>query len=360
MFIKVLDRYIIRQFFGGFIFALILIVSIAMTIDLGEHLGKFVQYELSISEVFGGFYFYFIPYIIGLMGPYFVLITVIYFTSRLTDKSEIIAMLNSGMSFKRFLAPYIGTSVFLAICFWFSVNYIIPHSDKQRLIFENKYFAYTNQSSDNNIHRRIDDSTFFYFRVYDNFQKLAYNVSIEKIINGKLISKTLAERAIYDTLTMTWELKNYFTRTIDPQLKETIIKGESFKTNIVIDPTILIKRWTHTQELDREELKDLIYNLKSQGTDAKIYEIEYHKRSSKCFGIILLTIIGVILASKKVRGGLGLHLMLGLTLGSIYEVVVKFADSFAIKANLDPMLAAWLPNILYLFVAYYLWKKIQE
>jgi lipopolysaccharide export system permease protein len=360
MFIKVLDRYIIRQFFGGFIFALLLIVSIAMTIDLGEHLGKFVQYNLNLSQVFGEFYLYFVPYIVGLMGPYFVFITVIYFTSRLTNKSEIIAMFNSGMSFKRFLAPYIGTSIFLAICFWYSINYIIPHSDKQRLVFENKYFAYANQSSDNNIHRRIDDSTFFYFRVYDNMQRVAYNVSIEKIVDGKLISKTLAERGIFDTLTKTWELKNYFIRTIDAQQKETITKGESQKTSIVIDPTLLVKRWTHTQELDREELSELILSLKSQGTDAKIYEIEYEKRTSKCFGIILLTIIGVILASKRVRGGLGLHLMLGLTLGSIYEVVVKFADSFAIKANLDPMLAAWLPNILYLFVAYFLWKKLQE
>lgn len=360
MFLKVLDRYIIRQFFGGFVFAILLIVSIAMTIDIGEHLSKFVQHNLSLSEIFGGYYFYFIPYMIGLMGPYFVLITVIYFTSRLTAKSEIIAMFNSGMSFRRFLMPYLGTSIFLAICFWFAINYLIPYSDKQRLVFENKYYAFTNQSSDNNIHRRIDDSTFFYFRVYDNNQKTAYNVSIEKIVNGKLISKTLSERGIFDTLTHTWELKNYFTRTIDADKKETITKGESKKTSITMDPTILIKRWTHTQELDRGELKELIQSLKSQGSDARLYEIEYHKRSSKCIGVILLTIIGVVLASKKVRGGLGLHLMLGLTLGSVYEVAAKFSDSFALKANLDPLIAAWFPNVLYAFVAWFLWKKMQE
>jgi lipopolysaccharide export system permease protein len=360
MFIKVLDRYIIRQFFGGFVFALMLIVSIAMTIDIGEHLGKFVQHNLSLGDIFGGYYFYFIPYMIGLMGPYFVFITVIYFTSRLTNKSEIIAMFNSGMSFRRFLAPYVGTSIFLALCFWYAINYLIPYSDKQRLVFENKYYAYNSQSSDNNIHRRIDDSTFFYFRVYDNMQKTAFNVSIEKIVDGKLKSKTLAERGIYDTLTLTWELKNYFTRTIDAQQHESISKGESLKTSITMDPTILVKRWTHTQELDRSELKDLIESLKTQGSDARLYEIEYHKRSAKCFGVIILTIIGVVLASKKVRGGLGLHLMLGLTLGSVYELTAKLFDTFALKANLDPMLAAWCPNILYMLLAWYLWKKMQE
>jgi lipopolysaccharide export system permease protein len=357
--LKVIDRYIIKQFFGGFIFALILIVSVAMTIDLGEHMNKFVQHNLTIRQVFFGFYLYFIPYLIGLLGPYFVLITVIYFTSRLSSKSEIIAMFNSGMSFTRLLRPYLITSIILAIFFWVAVNYFIPYSDVKRLAFENKYIAYQSQSSDAHIHKRLDDSTYFYLRVYDNMAKTAYNVTLEKIVNSQLKEKVMADQAIFDTLTKTWTFNKLFIRTFSDG-KEKIEVLETKKYAINLDPSLLIKRWTHIQELNRTELKELIDQLKAQGSDSKLYEIEYHKRTSKCFGIILLTIVGVVLASKKVRGGIGMHLMLGLALGSVYEVIVKFSDSFAIKASLDALTAAWLPNILYTLVAILLWKKIQE
>jgi len=314
---------------------------------------------LTIGQVLGEFYIYFIPYLIGLLGPYFVFITVIYFTSRLSSRSEIIAMFNSGMSFKRLLVPYILTSTILALIFWLAVNYIIPHSDVKRLAFENKYIAYQTQSSDAHIHRRLNDSTYFYLRVYDNMAKTAYNVTIEKIVNGELKEKVMADKANFDTLTRMWNLEKLFIRTFKDG-KETLEVLESKKYPVNLDPTLLIKRWTHIQELNRTELSELINQLQLQGSDARLYEIEYHKRTSKCFGIILLTIVGVILASKKVRGGIGLHLMLGLALGSVYEVIVKFSDSFAIKASLTPLVAAWLPNFLYLILAVILWKKYQE
>lgn len=331
-----------------------------MTIDLGEHMNKFIIHDLTIGKVFKEFYLYFIPYLIGLLGPYFVFITVIYFTSRLTNRSEIIGMFNSGMSFKRFLLPYIVTSSLIAIFFWFAINYIIPHSDVKRLEFENKYIAWQSQSSESNIHRRLDDSTYFYLRVYDNISKIAYNVTLEKIIDNQLREKAMAEKAIYDTLRKTWQLQNLFIRTIDKTGVESISTLPSKDYNFKLDPTLLVKRWTHIQELNRDELRDLIQSLKNQGSDARLYEIEYHKRTSKCIGIILLTIIGVILASKKVRGGVGLHLMLGLALGSVYEVIVKFSDTFALKASLLPSIAVWIPNIIYGIAAAFLWKKIQE
>lgn len=271
-------------------------------------------------------------------------------------------MFNSGMSFKRFLIPYIFTSILLAIGLWYVSNYLVPQTDKKRLLFENKYIAYQPQSSDMHIHRRLNDSQYFYFRVYDNMQKAAYNVSFEEFKTGKLITKILAEKGDYDTLTQRWTFVNYFQRTIDPSSnKESLVKGEKLLTNIVLDPTLLIKRWTHIQELNRDELLEKVKDLKAQGSDAyKQYEMEYHRRTAKCFGLIILTIIGVVLASKKVRGGIGLHLMIGLTLGSVYEVVVKFADSFALKADLDSLIATWIPNILFIIVAVILWKKIQE
>lgn len=357
--IKVIDRYIIRQFFGGFIFALILIVSVAMTIDIGEHMQKFVKNNLTFKQIFGEFYLYFIPYLIGLLGPYFVLITVIYFTSRLTQRSEIIAMFNSGMSFKRLLMPYLATSIVIAIGFWIAINYIIPHSDKKRLEFENKYIAYQSASSDMHIHRKLNDSTFLYLRLYDNSTRMAYNITLEKIINNKLKEKIVADKALFDTLTKMWTFQQLFIRRIDND-KEQVEVLESKNMTFNFDPLLLLKRWTHIQELNRDELRDIIKDLDAQGSSSRLYEIEYHKRTAKCFGIILLTIIGVVLASKRVRGGIGYHLMLGLALGSVYEIIVKFADSFALKASLSPLLAAWLPNIIYSIITIILWKKIQE
>lgn len=358
----ILDRYIIRRFFGGFVFSITLIVSIAVTIDFGEHIKHYVQHHLHIGMILREYYIYFIPYIITFIGPYFVFITVIYFTSRLANQSEIIAMFNSGMSFGRFLVPYISTSCLLAVFLWYIINYIVPYTDRKRLEFENKYIASAPQSSDMHIHRKIDDSTYFYFRIYDNMQHAAYNVSIEKFKNDRLISKTLAERADYDTATMTWTLIHYFTRTIDgANFEEKIMRGEKMKSGFKMDPTILVKRWTHIQELTRSELKDKARDLIEQGSEGYIpYEVEYHKRTSKCFGLIILTIIGVILSAKKVRGGLGMHLMVGLTIGSIYEVFVKFADAVALKTSFDPFIAVWIPNLVYLVVAFYLWKRIQE
>lgn len=358
-----IDRYIIRQSFGGFIFSLTLIVSIAITIDVGEHIKNFVKADLSFGQVLSQYYLFFIPYIVTFIGPYFVFITVIYFTSRLANKSEIIAMFNSGMSFGRLLIPYIFSSIVLALMFWYVSNYILPRTDRKRLEFENKYIAYQPQSSDMHIHRKLNDTQFFYFRVYDHHLKTAYNASLEDFKNGKLISKTLAEKADYDTLTQRWTFINYFTRTIDTATqKETITKGDRLLVNnININPVGFVKRWTYIQELTRSELREKIDDLKAQGSEGyKLFELEYHRRTAKAFGLIILTVIGVVLASKKIRGGLGLHLMLGLTLGSIYEVIVKFADSFAIKTDLSTLVAAWIPNILYIGVAIYLWKKIQE
>jgi lipopolysaccharide export system permease protein len=214
--------------------------------------------------------------------------------------------------------------------------------------------------SNDHIHRRINDSTYFYIRVYDNNIKTAHTVSVETIVDGKLVSKILAENAVWSDLTKTWMLHSYFKRDLKT-LPETLIKGDSLKMDINLDPTILVKRWTHIEELNRDEIIEKIKDLKLQGAENTIiYELELYRRTSKCFGIIILTIIGAILASKKIRGGLGLHLMAGITLSSAFELIQKFADTFAINANLEPIIAVWIPNVLYLLIATLLWKKYQE
>ena len=360
-FFGLIDRYIIRQFLFGFSFTLILIISIAITIDLGEHIDKFVIHKLSVKYVISEFYINFIPYIIALLGPYFVCITVIFFTSQMASRSEIIAIFNSGVSFKRFLFPYIFSSLLIAIFLWFSNNYIVPETNKKRLQFENKYIAYQPTHSSDHIHRKINDSTFLYFRIYDNVSKSAINVSLEKIIDGKLKHKYLAERALWDTATGTWEFQNYYKREILNDSLDKIEKGEKLKMDFELDPTIFVKRWTYIEELTRPEILDKIADLKSQGVENTAeFECEHHRRSANCFGISILSVLGAIIASKKIRGGMGLHLMAGIALCSIFEVFQKFAISFAIKAHLNPFISVWIPNLIFILIGFLLWKKMQE
>ncbi len=355
-----LDRYIIKQFLLGFAFTLLLIVSIAITIDIGEHIDKFLKNDLSFKQVATEFYLNFIPYIIALLGPYFVFITVVFFTSQLAGRSEIVAMFNSGMSFKRFLFPYVFSSTLIAILLWIANNYVVPNTNKKRLAFENKYIAYQPVLSSDHLHRKINDSTYVYFRIYDNSIKTATTVSVEEISNGVLKSKYLAERAVWDTLTQTWTLKNYIKRQFDNG-KEILTKGESMNTGIVLDPTVFVKRWTYIEELNRTELIDKIADLKAQGVENTAdFESELYRRTANCFGIIILTVIGATLASKKIRGGMGVQLMIGITLCSVFEVIQKFSISFAIKAHLFPLLAVWIPNIIFMLIAIVLWQKYQE
>jgi lipopolysaccharide export system permease protein len=356
-----IDNYIIKRFLGGFVYTLLLIVSVALTIDFGEKVDKYILYKLKASYVFYEYYLPFIPYIIVLLGPYFVFITVIFFTSQLASKSEIIAMFNSGMSFKRFLVPYIFVATLIACFIWYANNYLVPNTNKRRLAFENKYIANQRMISSDHIHRRLNDSTFIYMRVYDNNLKEAYSFSMETIKNKKLVRKLMSEKAKYDTLTQTWTAYNLFERHFDDSAKESIVTMPEKRLDIKIDPVQFVKRWTYREEMNRDELSEKINELKEQGSDTyKEFQFELYRRTSACFGIIILTIIGVVISSKKIRGGMGIHLMIGVTMSSIYEFIIKFTESFAIKAHLPSLMAVWIPNILFLMIAMVLMKKYQE
>ncbi|MCU0328262.1 MAG: LptF/LptG family permease [Chitinophagales bacterium] len=357
---NIIDRYIIKNFLGGFIYTLTLIVAVSITIDISEKIDKFFKHELTIAQIIQDYYIPFIPYVISLIGPYFVFITVIFFTSQLAARSEIVAIFNGTMSFRRFLLPYFVSASLISIGFWLLVNYVVPHFNKKRLAFENKYIAYVSSVTSDNIHRKLNDSTYIYFKIYDKSTQFASNFSIEKIQNFTLKSKLMASNARYDTAKGTWTVFDYFTREIHKD-SETLTSGDSLKLPITFNPELLLKRWTYKEELSRDELKAYVAELKSSGaTNFKEFEIEIYKRDAYALGIIVLTFIGVILSSKKIRGGLGLHLMFGIVLSSIYEVLQRFFATISINLGFSAFWSVYIPLLIYIGIMSVLWWKYQE
>jgi lipopolysaccharide export system permease protein len=358
--LKKLDWYIIKRFLGSFGFTIGLLVSISIAIDLSEKVDNFIEHHLTAHQVIFEFYVNFVPYIIALLGNYFIFITVIFFTSQLASNSEIIAMYNSGVSFARLLFPYIISATFLAGILWVSNNYIVPIANKRRLEFETKYISHMLYTSNRNIHRKINDSAYIYFEFYDNGEKYASKFSYEKIVGNQLKYKIVSERANYDTLHKQWTLVNYIERTFLGE-KEQLNKGSAKQINLELDPVQFVKRWTYVEELTSTELREKIEELKMQGAEnTSTFQLELYRRTASACGIIILSIIGMTIASKKMRGGLGFHLVLGIALCSIFEVIQKFSVTFATNADLSPFIAIWIPNMLFIILAGYLVYKFQK
>lgn len=358
--LKKIDWYIIKRFLGSFGFTIALLVAIAISIDLSEKIDNFIKHQLTAREVIFGFYINFVPYIIALLGSYFIFITVIFFTSQLAEKSEIIAMFNSGMSFYRLMVPYIVSASLLAGFLWFSNNYMVPWANKRRLAFENKYIAFTGYTSSRNLHRKLDENTYVYFEFYDAAEKYGSKVSVEKIVKNKVVYKIFSEMATYDSAKSEWTFKNYIERDFT-NTQNNLSKGNSKKMVLDLNPLEFVKRWTYVEELSSPELRDKIAELKLQGAENTTnFELELYRRTASAFGVIILSIIGLTIASKKIRGGLGLHLVIGITLCSIFEIIQKFSVTFATNANLPAVVAIWVPNILFAIVAFVLVSRYEK
>lgn len=357
---KKIDWYIIRRFLGSFGFTIGLLVSISIAIDISEKVDNFIEHHLTLKQIFFEFYLNFIPYIVALLGNYFIFVTVIFFTSQLASNSEIIAIYNSGVSFYRLMVPYIASALFLASILWYSNNYIVPKANRERLKFESKYISHTITLSNRNIHRKLNDSVYLYFEYYDNTEKTAYKMSLELLKKNKLNHRMVSEKAIYDTVSKKWTMINFIERTFDHD-RETLTRGGSKVLQLDLDPTQFVKRWTYVEELTSPELREKVNELKMQGAEnTSIFQLELYRRTSSAFGIIILSVIGVTIASKKMRGGLGFHLVLGIALCSIFEVIQKFSVTFATNANFSPLLAIWLPNIVFIFLAIFLIYRFQK
>lgn len=355
---KKIDYYIIKKFLGTFFYAIALLTVIIIIFDVSEKIEDFIENKAPLSEIIFSYYINFIPYFINLFSYLFVFITVIFFTSKLAANTEIIAMLSAGISFRRLLRPYLISAGLLAALSFVLANFVIPHTNIETRAFKQKYIVNLQKDMGQNIHFQMNKGTFVYIERFQSSSSTAQKFSLEQIDStGQLIYKLNTEKAIYDTVTNKWQLINFYERYING-LKEELIVGNKKDTTLAITPKDLIVIKEDYEEMDFFEIRDFIAQQKLKGSPNVVtYEIEMHKRIAFPFAAIILTIIGVSLSSRKVRGGIGMHLGLGIALTFIYILFMQFTTVFAISGNLSPLAAAWVPNFIYVFIALYLLKK---
>lgn len=354
---KILDQYIIRKFLSTFFFAIGLIIAISIVFDISEKLDDFLDKNAPLNEILFDYYLNFIPYFANLFSPLFIFISVIFFTGRLAANTEIIVILNSGISFKRFLAPYIITAVFLSLVSFYLGAYVIPQANKTRLEFENRYIKNPYVIKTRNIHRQINPGEYIYFENYNTLDKVGYLFSLEKFTGEKMTYKMLAERIVWDTSSSTWSIENYYIRHINGT-QESLTFGQKLDTVLSFKPDDFSKRINHIQSMDNGELKSHIQEEKMRGSGNTVFaEIELYKRTSYPFATIILTLIGVSISSRKVRGGIGLQIGFGILLSFTYIMFMQVSSTFATNGNTPAILAVWIPNIIFLLIALYLIKK---
>jgi lipopolysaccharide export system permease protein len=358
-YINRMDWYIIKKFIGTYIYSIILIISISIVFDINENLAKFTTNHAPLRAIVFDYYANFVPYFANLFSPLFVFIAVIFFTSKLAGNSEIIAMLACGMSFKRLLRPYLISAALIALLNFYLGAYIIPKGTIVRHDFESLYKNNRKNTTASNIQLMVARGTVAYISQYDDIRKTGYGFSLYKFEKKKLVSHMTASIIQYDTISDSryhWKARNYKIRELKG-MREKITNGQEIDTLIQMEPMDLIFSKGQQETFTSPELLRYISKQQSRGSSNVVqYEVEYHKRIAMSFASFILTIIGASLSSHKRKGGMGMYLGIGLALSFSYILLMTVSATFAINADTPPMLAAWIPNILYAIIAYFCFR----
>ncbi|AYD49137.1 MAG TPA: LptF/LptG family permease [Arachidicoccus soli] len=360
---KKIDWYIVKKFLTTFFFSIFLFTIIAVVIDIGEKTDNFVQSGWSVYKIITDYYFSFIPHIIALLFPLFVFITVIFFTSKMAGRSEIVAILASGTSFKRFLRPFFFTGLFLAILLGYSASFIVPKAEIKRTYFEDVY-VHGNSNYDKLVKKapmlyfKIDSFTYAGIRNFNAVTKSGGPFFMYRIKNNRATYNLRANAIRWDTTGGAhWQLDGVYDRTING-LDEKVSSIATKRMNFNFDPSDL-------KDDDFAEVKlttpELLHKIKLEqlrgGEDINSFKIEFYHRFATPFSVLILTMIGVVIASRKVRGGSGAHLALGFVAAAVFILMDRFSTIFSTKGNFPPIIAAWLPNIVFALIAIYLYRK---
>ncbi len=327
--------------------------------DINEKIDSFLKPEVTLYEIVFHYYINFVPYYANMFSPLFVFISVIFFTSKMAENSEIIAMLASGMSFKRLLRPYFISALVISAITFVLNNYIIPPGNKQRLDFENTYVRNKRVEYAEGIHMEVKPQVFFFLRAYSAYNKTGQEVALERFEGRDLRSRLTADRAEYDTL-YRWRLYNYREREMG-DYEEKVKTGEMLDTIIPIAPSDFLVGERDAEMLTSPQLRAQISKQAERGVgNAKLFAIELHKRYAAVFSAFILTFIGAVLSAKKVKNGMGLNIAIGLGMSFGYILFSTVTSTFAISGGMAPWLAAWLPNFVFVLLALALWRKAPQ
>lgn len=354
---KKIDAYIVSKFITTFFIALLLIIGIVIIFDISEKIDNFVAKEAPLKAIVFDYYLNFIPYFMNMFSPLFVFITVIFFTSKMAADSEIVAILSCGISFHRMMVPYIFSAALIAL-FSLCLNlFIIPDANKTRLEFENQYVKTRFKSVGRNVHYQISPGEFVFAESFSSWNNTAYRFTLEKIVDNKLVSKISAESAVYHEDTDTWTLKKYFIRDYNEDLTDRIRSGKQIDTTIALSSKDFYLTEKTVETLNYKELNNLIDTQRMRGdANVKFALIEKNTRFALPFSAFILTIMGVALSSKKRRGGIGWNIGIGIALAFTYILFLRFSQMFVHTDTLPPVIALWLPNLVFTIIAGFLYR----
>lgn len=352
---KTIDIYITKKFLGTFFYAIALILGIAIVFDFSENLDEFLSKDLSAKEIIVDYYLNFIPYFANLFSPLFTFIAVIYFTSKMAYDTEIIAILSSGVSYPRLMRPYLVSAFVLALLSFVLGNYVIPPANRTMNEFREKNIRNVRATTEYNIHRQIEPGVYIYMRSFDPGSNVGNNFTLEHFEGAQLVEKLTADNIRWDNETGKWVINNYWKRYIYDNYEE-LERGYRKDTTLNMKPeefkTIRNEMETYTTPSLKKEMK----LMQMRGVDTVEWRIERHKRVAGPFSAFILTLIGVGLASRKIKGGLGFHLGLGLGLSFSYILFMQITTVFAINGITTPFIAVWIPNIIYSGIAFFVYR----
>jgi lipopolysaccharide export system permease protein len=357
---KKLDWYILRQLLITFITCMLIFTVIAVAVDSSEKTDNFVHSGLSGREIIRQYYIGFVPYIWGMLYPLFVFIAVIYFTSRMAMRTEIIAMLATGTTYNRWLRTYLVGGVFFAIVLWFAAAYYIPKANDLRATFEARYVdsPSPDEVTRNNAHyMRIDSNTYIGLKYFDTLSKTGNNFFLNRIKGRDLIYNERADMIKWDSLKRKWKVVNITERSIGPKGEIIRVIPERYE-ELHFVPYDLRRDKYQKDKLTTPQLARYIKAEELRGNEGvNTLKVEYYRRTATSYSVVLLTLIGAILAGRKTRGGSGVHLALGIIISVVFIMFDRFSTVFSVKGNLHPFIAAWVPNVLFTCIAIYLYRK---
>lgn len=353
--LTLLDKYIIKKFLGSFVTVIALIIVVVVAIDVSENIQGFLDNKIPVKDIITRYYFNFVPYFVNLFSPLFTFVAVIYFTSKLSRNSEIIAMLNSGMSFYRLMLPYILSAITIGVFSFYLTNFLIPKTQRGIMEYKEQYMSRQVRSKEIDSHIKMEQNAYAYVHYWDNANNVGYTFWYESMGEDGVRYKLNAQTITWDTVENSWILNNYVQRTFDGK-NETMEFGDRKDTllGVRVEDFVWVKEGYIM--MNYSEIRTFIKEEKEKGMDIRSYEFEKHRRIAFPFATIILSVIGLCVSSRKSRQGVGLHLLLGLLITFSFIMLLQVSQVFAIYGGFSPAWAAWIPNILYTILCFFMVK----
>lgn len=356
---KKIDLYIIKKFLSTFFLSIVLILSIAVVFDLTEKLDDFYENQVALREIVFDYYLNFIPYYLDMFSQLFIFISVIFFTSKMAGNSEVIAILASGVSYERFLRPYLVTAAFLFVFTFGLGGWVIPRASEKMLTFTDKYVEKFTRESMRNVQMVVDEGTVLYIESFQMRTSVGYRAALEHF-DGKTLTQRIVAERIRHVKDYSWRLENYTERRFEG-MRETLVQGQTMDTIIPILPEELFITAEQAQQMTNTELYNYIQKLRERGAgNVKAFETEWYTRFAGPLGAFIMTLLGVTLSSKKVRGGMGKNLGIGITLTALYILFSTVSTTFSVSGVMSPFMSVWLPNIIFLIIAFVLYLRVRR